>query len=44
MNLIIYLNVIIKQDINLLLLINEFINEFINYYIISLINLYFNYK
>jgi hypothetical protein len=43
-NLIIYLNVIIKRDINLLLSINEFINEFIGYYIISLIDLYFNYN
>jgi hypothetical protein len=39
-----YLNVVIRRDINLLLFINEFIDEFIDYYIISLINLYFNYN
>ena len=43
-NLIIYLNIIIKQDVNLLLLIDEFIEEFISYYIISLVDLYFNYN
>ena len=43
-NLTIYLNIIIKRDINLLLLINGFTNEFISYYIISLIDLYFGYN
>ena len=43
-NLIIYLNIIIRQDINLLLLIDEFIKEFIDYYIISLIDLYSDYN
>jgi hypothetical protein len=43
-NLVIYLNIIIRRDINLLPSINEFINKFIGYYIISLINLYFNYN
>ena len=43
-NSITYLNIITKRDINLLLLINEFIKEFIDYYIISLIDLYFNYN
>ena len=43
-NSIIYLNIIIKQDINLLSLIDEFIKEFINYYIISLIDLYSGYN
>ena len=39
-----YLNVIIKRDINFSLFINEFINEFIGYYIISLVDLYSNYN
>ena len=43
-NLAIYLNIVIKQDVNLLLFINEFINEFIGYYIISLVNLYSGYN
>ena len=43
-NSITYLNIITRRDVNLLLLINEFIKEFINYYIISLINLYSNYN
>ena len=43
-NSIIYLNIIIKRDVNLLLLINEFIKEFTNYYIISLVDLYSNYN
>jgi hypothetical protein len=43
-NSVIYLNVVIRRDINLLLSINEFIDEFTGYYIISLIDLYFNYN
>ena len=43
-NSIIYLNIIIRRDINLLSLIDEFIKEFISYYIISLVDLYFNYN
>ena len=43
-NLAIYLNIIIRQDINLLLLVNKFIDKFIGYYIISLVDLYFNYN
>ena len=43
-NSITYLNIITKRDINLLLLINEFIKEFIDYYIISLIDLYSGYN
>ena len=43
-NLIIYLNIVIKRDINLLLFINEFANEFIGYYIISLVDLYSGYN
>jgi hypothetical protein len=39
-----YLNVVIRQDANLLLFINKFIDEFIGYYIISLVNLYFSYN
>jgi hypothetical protein len=39
-----YLNVIIRRDTNLLLLVNEFINKFIGYYIASLINLYSSYN
>jgi len=33
-----------RRDVNLLLLIDEFIKEFTDYYIISLIDLYFNYN
>ena len=43
-NSTIYLNIIIRRDVNLLLLINKFINEFIDYYITSLINLYSGYN
>jgi hypothetical protein len=43
-NLTIYLNVVIRQDINLLLSINKFINKFIGYYIISLVDLYSSYN
>jgi hypothetical protein len=43
-NSVIYLNIIIRQDINLLLSVNEFTDKFISYYIISLIDLYFNYN
>ena len=43
-NLTIYLNIIIRRDINLLLFINKFIDEFIGYYIISLVDLYSNYN
>jgi hypothetical protein len=39
-----YLNVVIRWDINLLLFINEFINKFMGYYIISLVNLYSGYN
>jgi hypothetical protein len=39
-NLIIYLNIIIRRDINLPL----FINEFIGYYITSLVDLYSGYN
>jgi hypothetical protein len=39
-----YLNIIIKRDINLLLFINEFIDEFTSCYIISLIDLYSGYN
>jgi hypothetical protein len=43
-NLIIYLNIIIRRDTNLLLSINKFIDDFIGYYIISLIDLYSSYN
>jgi len=43
-NSIIYLNIIIRRDVNLLPSIDEFIKEFISYYITSLIDLYFNYN
>ena len=33
-----------RRDVNLLLLIDEFIKEFTNYYIISLVDLYSNYN
>jgi hypothetical protein len=39
-----HLNVIIRQDTNLPLLVNEFANEFTDYYIISLVNLYSGYN
>ena len=39
-----HLNVIIRQNTNLLLLVNEFVNKFIGYYIISLVNLYSGYN
>jgi len=39
-----YLNIITRQDANLLLFINKFIDEFIGYYITSLVNLYSNYN
>jgi uncharacterized membrane protein YgaE (UPF0421/DUF939 family) len=39
-----YLNIVIRQDANLLLLVNEFINKFIGYYIASLVNLYSSYN
>ena len=43
-NLTIYLNVIIRRDINLLLFVNEFTDEFTGYYIISLVDLYSSYN
>ena len=43
-NSAIYLNIITRRDANLLPSINEFIDEFTGYYIISLVNLYFNYN
>jgi hypothetical protein len=43
-NLAIYLNVIIRQDANLLLLVNKFVDKFIGYYITSLVNLYSGYN
>ena len=43
-NSIIYLNIIIRRDVNLLPSIDEFIKEFIDYYIISLIDLYSGYN
>jgi hypothetical protein len=43
-NLAMHLNTIIRQDTNLLLLVNEFVNEFVGYYIISLVNLYSSYN
>jgi hypothetical protein len=39
-----YLNIVIRRDINLLLSINEFTDEFIGYYIISLVDLYSSYN
>jgi hypothetical protein len=39
-----HLNVIIRQDTNLLLLVNKFVNEFVSCYIASLINLYSSYN
>ena len=43
-NSAIYLNIVIRRDINLLLSIDEFIDEFIGYYIASLVNLYSGYN
>ena len=43
-NSAIHLNAVIRQDANLLLLVNEFANEFAGYYITSLINLYSSYN
>jgi hypothetical protein len=43
-NLTIYLNIVIRRDINLLLFINKFTDEFIGYYIISLVDLYSSYN
>jgi hypothetical protein len=43
-NLAIYLNIIIRRDINLPLFVNEFIKEFIGYYITSLVDLYSSYN
>jgi hypothetical protein len=43
-NLTMHLNVIIKRDANLLLFINKFTDKFTDYYIISLVDLYFNYN
>jgi hypothetical protein len=43
-NSAIYLNTIMRQNANLLLLVNKFINKFIDCYIISLINLYSGYN
>jgi hypothetical protein len=43
-NLAIYLNIIIRRDINLSSSINEFINKFTGYYIISLVDLYSGYN
>jgi hypothetical protein len=43
-NLAIYLNIVIRRDVNLPLSINEFIDEFVGYYIISLVNLYSGYN
>jgi hypothetical protein len=39
-----YLNIIIRYNTNLPLLVNEFVDKFIGYYIISLINLYSGYN
>ena len=43
-NLAIYLNTIIRQNTNLLLLVNKFANKFASYYIASLVNLYSSYN
>jgi hypothetical protein len=43
-NLAMYLNIVIRQDTNLLLLVNEFMDEFAGCYIISLVNLYSGYN
>jgi hypothetical protein len=39
-----YLNIVIRRDINLLPFIDEFIDKFIGCYIASLINLYSGYN
>jgi hypothetical protein len=39
-----HLNIVIKQDTNLPLLVNEFANKFMGYYIVSLVNLYSGYN
>jgi hypothetical protein len=39
-----HLNAIIRQDTNLLLLVNKFANKFIGCYITSLVNLYSGYN
>jgi hypothetical protein len=39
-----HLNIIIRQDANLLLLVNKFADEFASYYIASLVNLYSSYN
>jgi hypothetical protein len=39
-----HLNIVIRQDANLPLLVNEFANEFVGYYIASLVNLYSGYN
>jgi hypothetical protein len=43
-NLAIYLNIVIRQDINLPPFIDKFIDEFISCYIASLVNLYSGYN
>jgi hypothetical protein len=43
-NLAMYLNIVTKQDANLLLLVNKFAEEFVGYYVISLVNLYSSYN
>ena len=43
-NLAIYLNIVTRQDINLLSSIDEFIDKFAGCYIISLVNLYSGYN
>ena len=43
-NLVIYLNIIIRRDTNLLLSIDKFADEFTGYYIISLVDLYSGYN
>jgi uncharacterized membrane protein YgaE (UPF0421/DUF939 family) len=39
-----HLNIIIRQDTNLPLLVNEFADEFAGCYIASLVNLYSSYN
>jgi uncharacterized membrane protein YgaE (UPF0421/DUF939 family) len=39
-----HLNAVIRQDANLLLLVNEFVDEFVGCYIASLVNLYSGYN
>jgi hypothetical protein len=43
-NSAIHLNVVIRQDTNLLLLVNKFADKFVGCYIASLVNLYFSYN